>query len=79
MGAKTVIPSTLTEFKIFLAKNLGETKVFVYYIEKNLCNSNQYQQKNLMDWLAYMEHLQFILKKFDNVAASADNLIIWYF
>lgn len=32
-----------------------------------------------MDWLAHMEHLQSILKKFDGITASTNNLLIRYF
>lgn len=32
-----------------------------------------------MNQSVYMKYLQFILKKFDSVATSMDNLLIWYF
>lgn len=32
-----------------------------------------------MDWLAHIEHLQFILKKFDDITAPTNNLLIRYF
>lgn len=32
-----------------------------------------------MDWLAHMEHLQTILKKFDGITAPTNNSLIWYF
>lgn len=32
-----------------------------------------------MDWSAYIDPLQFVLKKFDSVATSTDNLLIWYY
>lgn len=32
-----------------------------------------------MDLLAYMEHFQFILNKFDDIIAPMNKLLIWYF
>lgn len=32
-----------------------------------------------MDWSVYIEHLQFVLKDCNSIAAFIDNFLIWYF
>lgn len=32
-----------------------------------------------MDWSAYIEHLQSLLKEFDSIAALIDKFLIYYF
>lgn len=54
-------------------------RVFVDDIRKKFRNTNQYQLENVIDWFAHMEYLQSVLRKFDGIATSMDNLLIRYF
>lgn len=54
-------------------------RVFVDDIRKKFRNASQYQLEDVIDWFAYMEYLQSVLKKFDGVATPMDNLLIRYF
>lgn len=79
IGAETLVPITWNEFKVFLRKSLGETRVFVDTIWHKLRTASQYQLEDVMDWSVYLEHLQAVLKEFDVAAAPADDLLIRYF
>lgn len=34
---------------------------------------------HIIDWLAYLEHLQVVSKEFNVIMTFIDNLFIWYF
>lgn len=70
---------TWAEFKVFLWKNFGKTRVFIYEIWKKFYKAGQYQLKEVIDWSVYIEHLESILKEFKSVVAPMDDLLIWYF
>ncbi len=40
---------------------------------------SQYQQKEVLDWVAHLEHLQAILKEFDPIGAPNETTLICYF
>lgn len=76
---KILIPPTWAEFEVFLQKSLGETHIFIDNIGQKFHKVSQYQLENVIDQSAYMKYLQSILKKFNDIAALKDNLLIWYF
>ncbi len=40
---------------------------------------SQYQQDEVLDWAAYLEHLRAVLKEFDPTSASNKTTLIRYF
>ena len=72
-------PITQTEFKIFLQKNLGESKLFVNSIWKKLKKDSQYQLEEVYNWTSHLKHLQSILIEFDLVAAPTEVTMVRYF
>ncbi len=40
---------------------------------------SQYQQEEILDWAAYLEHLQAVLKEFDPTVALNETILIRYF
>ena len=77
-GEKLIFISC-TEFKAFLQKNLGESKLFVDSIWKKLKRDSQYRLEEVYDWASYLEHLQSILMEFDPAAASTESTMVRYF
>ena len=73
------LPMTCVEFKDFLRKNLGDSRVFVYSIWKKVKRDSQYQDESVQDWAAHLEYLQFILIEFDSECASGEGTMIRYF
>ena len=67
------------EFKVFLQKNLEESKLFVNSIRKKLKRDSQYQLKEVYDWLAQLKHLQSILIEFDLAATPTKSTMVRYF
>ncbi len=41
--------------------------------------NSQYQQEEVLDWAAYLEHLQTVLKEFDLSDALNETTLIRYF
>lgn len=70
------MPLTGNKFKCFVLKNLGETQVFVDDIKIFFWNASQYQLKNIIDLLAYIEYLSSILKRFNGISTFPDNILI---
>ena len=70
---------TWTEFKKFLRKNLGNSRVFVDSIWKKVKDDSQYQDKSVQDWAAHLEYLQSILIEFDPKCAPEEGTMIWSF
>lgn len=77
--ADIMILLTRAEFKIFLQESLGKTRVLVDDTQRKIRNVNQYQIEVVIDQLAYMKHLQSVLKEFNSIAVPINNLLIWYF
>lgn len=48
-------------------------------ISKKFRNAKLYKLEDVIVCLAYIEHLQSILKKFDGVVMLTDNLLVQYF
>ncbi len=40
---------------------------------------SQYQQEEVLDWAAHLEHLQAVLKEFDPTGTSNKTILIHYF
>lgn len=76
---KTLVSITQAKLNIFLQKSLSKTRIFVDDIQIKFYNANKYQLADVIDWLAYMEHLQSIFTKFYVVAPPIDNILIPYF
>lgn len=60
-------------------KKLEETRVLVDDIWKNFRNTNKYEIENVMDCLAYILHLQYILYNFDSIFIQTYKFLIWQF
>ena len=70
---------TWTEFKAFLWKNLGDSRVFVDGIWSKLKRDSQYQLKEVQDWAVHLEYLQSILLEFDNAETLEGSYLIPFF
>lgn len=67
------------DFKAFLRKNLGDSKAFVDLIWSRIKRDFQYQQEEVQDWTAHLDHLQSILLEFDADGATTEAVAIRYF
>ena len=70
---------TWSEFKDFLKKNLGDNQAFANSICCKFKWNFQYQAKSVLDWAAYLKHLQSILLKYDPVGAPIKPTMLKYF
>ena len=78
-AGETDVPLTWEEFKAFLRRSLGESRAFVDSIWRTIRRDSQYQQEEVMDWAAHLEHLQTVLREFDSAAAPNKEVLICYF
>ena len=78
-AGETDVPLTWEEFKAFLRRSLGESRAFVDSIWRTIRRDSQYQQEEVMDWAAHLEHLQTVLREFDSAAAPNEEVLIRYF
>ena len=78
-AGETDVPLTWEKFKAFLRWSLGESRAFVDSIWRTIRRDSQYQQEEVMDWAAHLEHLQTVLKEFDPAAAPTKEVLIRYF
>ena len=67
------------EYKAFLCQNLGESKAFVDTIWSTIRKNSQHQLEELIDWAAYLEHLQTVLREFDADALILEPVLIRLF
>ena len=70
---------TWAEFKKFLRKNLEDDRAFANSICSKFRRDSQYQAKSVLDWAAYLKHLQFILLEFNPVGALTKPIMLKYF
>ena len=77
--AKSTVPITWEKFKTFLYQSLGDSRAFVDSYWAKIKRDSQYQQEHVLDWAAYLEHLQAVFQEFDSVAAPNKDTMIWYF
>ena len=73
------IPISWDKFKAFLRRSLGDFQAFIDSYWAKIKRDSQYQQEDVLDWAAHLEHLQAVLREFDSVAAPNDDSLIWYF
>ncbi len=64
---------------MFLQKALGDSRAFVDSYWTKIRQDSQYQQEKVLDWAAYLEYLQAMLKKFDPTGAPNETTLIHYF
>ena len=67
------------EFKTFFCQSLGDFRAFVDSYWAKIKRNSPYQQKDVLDWVTCLEHLQAIFQEFDSVAPPNDNTMIRYF
>ena len=79
LDAESTVPISWNEFKTFLRRSLGDSRAFVDSYWKKIKRDSQYQQEDVLDWAAHLEHLQAVLREFDSVAAPNDDSLIRYF
>lgn len=61
------------------SKNLGDNRAFANSILSQFKRVSQHQQKSVLEWTAYLEHLQSILLAYNPVKASAKPTMLRYF
>ncbi len=64
---------------MFLRKALGDSRTFVDSYSTKIRRDSQYQQEEVLDWVAHLEHLQAVLKEFDPSDAPNEITLIRYF
>ncbi len=79
LDAKSLAPITWDEFKAFLRRSLGDSRAFIDSFWRKMRRDSQYQQEDVQDWAAHLEHLQAVLKEFDPVVAPSEDVLICYF
>ena len=79
LEAESLAPITWDEFKVFLRRSLGDSRAFVDGFWRKIKRDSQYQQEDVQDWAAHLEHLQAVLKEFDPIAAPDEEVLIRYF
>ncbi len=79
LEAARSVPISWDEFKAFLQKALGDSRAFVDSYWSKIRRDSQYQQEEVLDWAAHMEHLQVVLKEFDPTGALNETTLIRYF
>ena len=76
---ETNVPFIWKEFKAFFYQSLGKSQAFVDNIWKTIRSDPRYQQEEIMDWAAHLEHLQTMFREFDSAAAPNEEVFICYF
>ncbi len=79
LEAESSVPISWDEFKTFLRKVLGDFRAFVDSYWTKIKRDSQYQQEEVLDWAAHLEHLQVVLKEFDPTGAPNETTLIRYF
>ena len=77
--AESTIFITWKEFKTFFYQSLRDFRTFVDSYWAKIKRDSQYQQKDVLNWAVYLEHLQIVLREFDFVVAPIKDTMIWYF
>ncbi len=79
LEAESSVPISWDEFKAFLQKALGDFRAFVDSCWTKIRQDSEYQQEEVLDWAAHLEHLQAMLKKFDPTGAPNKTILIRFF
>ena len=77
--AESTVPITWEEFKTFLCQSLGDSRAFVDSYWAKIKRDSPYQQEDVLDWAAHLEHLQAVFREFDSLAAPNKDTMIRYF
>ena len=77
--AESTFLITWEEFKTFFCRSLRDSRAFVDSYWAKIKRDSQYQQEDVLDWAAHLEHLQAVFREFDFVAAPNKDTIIRYF
>ena len=67
------------EFKVFLEKNLGDSRFFIDTIWNNIKRDSQYQLEEIQHQATHLEYLQSILVEFDADGALVKSNLIQFF
>ncbi len=79
LEGKSSVPISLDKFKVFFCKMLRDSRAFVDSYWSKIRRDFQYQQEEVQDWAAYLEHLQAVLNEFDLKSAPNKTNPICYF
>ena len=74
-----MVSVTWDEFKAFHRRSLGESQVFMDTYWGKIKRDSQYQLEEILDWAAYLEHLQAGLREFDPAATPNKEIMNRYF
>ncbi len=74
-----MVPISWDKFKAFLRKALEDSWAFINSYWTKIRRDSQYQQEEVLDWAAHLEHLQVVLKEFDLTSAPNKTTLIRYF
>ncbi len=78
LEAESLVPISWDEFKAFLRKTLRDSWAFINSYWTKSRRDSQYQQEEVQDWAAHLEHLQAVLKEFDPTNAPNKTTLICY-
>ncbi len=68
----------MDEFKALFCKALKTFRAFIDSYWTKIRQDSQYQLEKVLDWPAYLKHLQAVLKKFDPFAITNKEILICY-
>ena len=77
--ADTPVSVMWDEFKAFLRRSLDDSQAFVDIYWGKIKRDSQHQLEEVLDWAAYLEHLQAVLREFDPAATLNKETMIRYF
>ena len=66
-------------FKAFFCQSLGKSKAFVNTIWNTIRKDSHHQLEEVIDWAAYLEHLQTIIQEFDANVLILEPVLICLF
>ena len=75
----TPIPVTWDKFKAFLHQSLGDFQAFMDAYWGKIKRDSQHQLEEVLNWAAYLKHLQAVLRKFDPNATLNEEIMIRHF
>ncbi len=79
LEVESLVSISWDKFKAFLRKALGDSRAFVDNYWTKIRRDSQYQQEEVLDWAAHLEHLQAVLKEFHPTRAPNETTLIRYF
>ena len=79
MKDKTNILIIWEEFEAFFCQSLGESEAFVNTIWNTIWKDFQHQLEKVIDWAAYLKHLQPVFQKFNANMVISELVLIRLF